>query len=209
MICWLYIVMFQIKLKKNNIIIHIVAHWFSLPLLKCIQMCIFYQVDKYITPPFLSHAPACPSLCLDLFQSFMSWYRRRRLLFAAPASSASSEDNILSVLLTCYYSNPLGDRRVPKSSDSGSFFIRETHIPTDFFRPLCNNLSLPPVFVEICTKHQRPECFWSTAVILNHHRFRSVLSRALNEYIFTKRIARQKNFHLILSISQRHSSQSF
>lgn len=45
------------------------------------------------------------------------------LLFAvAPASSASSEDNILSVLLTCYYSNPLGDRWVPKSSDSSFFF---------------------------------------------------------------------------------------
>lgn len=105
------------------------THWFSLP--KYIQMCILYQLDKYITL-FLLHDLVVPR-CLDLLFT-LSCLGIAVVVFATVASSASPslEDNILPVLPTCYYSNPLGDHRVPKCSDSNSFF-RETHIPTTSF----------------------------------------------------------------------------
>lgn len=128
--------------------------------------------------PFLSHAPAVPLYVL-IYSSLscpgiaVAVACRRSCFFGIV------EDNILSVLLTCYYSNALGDRRVPKSSDSGSFFIPANPYSDRLLSAIMQQF-VPIAGVRRQNLYDAPEteCFRSTAVILSHRRSRSILSRA-------------------------------
>lgn len=106
----------------------------------------YHPSTPWFTPVFPALASPLPSIAFAI---------------AASSASSSSTDNILSVPLTCYYSNPLGDHRVPESSDSSSFFIRKTHILVDFFQLLCSDLSLSrSVLVgKICMKRREKRMF--------------------------------------------------
>jgi len=117
---YINIIMSQIKIKRkqydHTYTIFAWRMWFSLPEY-FIQMCI-YQLDKYIyVIAFFCTLPS--SLGASIF-----FIPRRRRCFSPLLLLPPSSDNILSVLLTCYYSNPLGDHRVSKSLDIGSLFTK-------------------------------------------------------------------------------------
>jgi len=113
-------------------------------------MCVFYQLDKYIyVTAFFCTLP--PSLVALIF--FIP--RRRRCFSPLLLLRCRLRTIFYQFLLTCYYSNLLGDHRVPKSLDIDSFFIHEVHISTDLFRSLYSDLCLSPVFIDkTYTKHR-------------------------------------------------------